>query len=62
MYLAISVFQPLKYHLHMSQSQLILLVLPLIARFMTFRNALNARIREANKLGVAQEREMGERK
>ena len=29
---------------------------------MTFRNALDAEMREANKLGVAQERKMAERK
>ena len=46
----------------MSQSHLVLLVFPLIARFMTFRNALDAHMREANKLGVAQERQMAERK
>lgn len=38
------------------------MVLPLIARFTTFRNALDAEMREANKLGVAQESKMAERK
>ena len=41
---------------HVLCSRLILLLIPLIARFTAFCAALDAEMREAKKLGVAEER------